>query len=192
MRSIELGPPGIVVIAQIKDISSAGLDRHRLRSGDVVDPGWSDRRIDRPVGVGVVDHVQLGAAYALGKAGPAEAAGVEPEPGCIDQIGGLGQGAAQTAMRAGNHQREQLAEYRARPQRVGIGQRRTPRQPGPDVVEPHRMALQTGDDIAQARCPRQLTVEQRHELAFRGQLANPRIGSVRCYQPVKFIPRQML
>jgi hypothetical protein len=30
------------------------------------------------------------------------------------------------------------------------------------------------------------------ELAFRGQLTNPRIGAVRCHQLVKFSPRQML
>jgi hypothetical protein len=54
------------------------------------------------------------------------------------------------------------------------------------------MARQTGDNVAQARRPRRLTVKQRHEQAFRGQLANPQIGSVRCYQTVKFIPRQTL
>jgi hypothetical protein len=44
------------------------------------------------------------------------------------------------------------------------------------------MALQIDNDLAQARGPRQLTVKQRHELAFRGQLTNPRVGAVRRHQ----------
>jgi hypothetical protein len=78
---VELGPPGIVVIAQIENVGGAGRDRHRLGGGDVVDPRRGDRGIDRPVGVGIVNDMQLGAAHALGKPCPIEAARVEPQPG---------------------------------------------------------------------------------------------------------------
>jgi hypothetical protein len=99
LRAIELGPPGIVVIAQIKDVGGAGLDRHRLGGGDVVDPRRGDRGPDQPIRVGIVDDMQFGAAHALGKPPPIVAAGGQLELGCIDQIGGLGQAAAQSAMR---------------------------------------------------------------------------------------------
>ena len=54
------------------------------------------------------------------------------------------------------------------------------------------MAVQPGDDLAQARCPGQLAIKQRHQLALRGQPANPRIRPVHRHQPVKLGPRQML
>jgi hypothetical protein len=136
--------------------------------------------------------VRLGAADTFAKARPAETAGIKPEPGRIDQIGGLGERATQPAMRPGHHQRQQFAKPRARAPRIGIGQGRATRQPRPDVVEPRRMAVQTGDDLAQARRPGELAIEQRHQLAFCRQLANPRIAPVRRCQPVKLAPRQML
>ena len=121
LRGVELGPPRIIVIAEIKDIGSAGLDRHRLSGGDVVDPGRGDRRIDRPVGVGIVDDVQLGAAHALGKARPIAAARVEPQTARIDQIGGLGEAPAQPAMGPADHQRQAA---RRRRRLAGRGWRR--------------------------------------------------------------------
>ena len=65
---IELGPPSVVIIAKIKDIAGTGLDGHILGGGDVVDVGRCDRRVDRPVGAGVIDYVDLGAA-GIGGAG---------------------------------------------------------------------------------------------------------------------------
>ena len=36
---VELGPPGIIVVAEVEDIGGARLDRHLLGHGDVVDVG---------------------------------------------------------------------------------------------------------------------------------------------------------
>lgn len=62
----------------------------------------------------------------------------------------------------------------------------------PDVVEPHGVTVQTGDDLAQARRPDQLAVEQRQQLALGDHSANPRISPMRRHQAVKLAPRQML
>ena len=56
------GPPAEIVIAEIEDIGCAGHDRHGLGGGDVVDPCGRDRRVDRPLGLRIVDDVDLGAA----------------------------------------------------------------------------------------------------------------------------------
>ena len=34
---VELGPPGVIVVAEVEDVGGAGLDRHLLGGGDVVD-----------------------------------------------------------------------------------------------------------------------------------------------------------
>ena len=97
--------------------------------------------------------MQLGAAHARAKARPAAAAGIEPQPGRIDQIGSLGQGAAQPAMGAGDRQRQQFAEHRVWPRPIGVGQGCPARQRRPDVVEPRRMAVRTGDDSRKLAAP---------------------------------------
>src|SRR6516225_6036711 len=61
LRGVEPSPPGIIVIAEIKDIGGARLDRHLLGRGDVVDVGRAHRGVDRTIGVGVIDDVHLGA-----------------------------------------------------------------------------------------------------------------------------------
>jgi hypothetical protein len=76
--------------------------------------------------------------------------------------------------------------------RIGIRQRRALHRARAQKVQPRPMALQTGDDLAQTRRPGQLAIEQRYELAFRRQPANPRISPVRRHQAVKLAPRQML
>jgi len=70
---VEPGPPSIIVIAEIEDVSGTGFDGHRLRRGDVVDPCRGDRGIDRAVAIGVVDDVQLDAAHLGREARPVEA-----------------------------------------------------------------------------------------------------------------------
>lgn len=121
-----------------------------------LNPRRRDRGIDRLVGVRVIDHVNLDAAQPGGKARPIEAAGVEPQAGRIDQIRRLGQFATQAAMHSRDHQAEQIAEHRARPQRIGVGQGRALRQLGSEVVEPGRVALQPIDNLAQAGGSRDL------------------------------------
>ncbi len=54
------------------------------------------------------------------------------------------------------------------------------------------MALQPSLDLAQARGPFQLAIEQRHELALGRQLTHPSIGAVRLDQPLENVPRHLL
>jgi hypothetical protein len=136
--------------------------------------------------------VQLGAAHALGKARPVEAARIEPQPRRIDQIGGLGQAAAQTAMRPRDHQRQQLGEQRARSIVVGVRQGRAPRQLRAQMVEPRRLALDPADNLAPARRAGKLAIEHRQELALARQPARPRVCPMHRRQPLKIIPRHML
>ena len=152
------GPPAVIVVAQIEDIGGAGLDRHGLGRGDVVDLGGGHGGIDRPVGIGIVDHVQLGACGGGGKAGPLGAQPAEPQPGGIDQIGGFAQRPAQAALRLRHHQREQLGEQRAGAGGIGVGQARARHRPPTDVVEPRRVALQPAHDVAQALRAGQLPI----------------------------------
>jgi hypothetical protein len=136
--------------------------------------------------------MHLGAACRIRKARPRSAAPVELEAGRIDQIDRIAQGPAQMPVGLAYHQREQFGEYPRRAMRIGVRQGRARHRTRPQVVPPGLMALQTGDDLAQARSTRQLAVEQRHELALGGQAANPRIGPVHRHQPVKLAPRQIL
>ena len=189
---VELGPPGIVIIAQIENVGGAGLDRHRLGGGDVVDPRRGDRGIDRPVGIGIVNDVQLGAAHALGKPCPIAAARVEPQTRRIDQIGGLGQATAQSTMGAADHQTQQRGEEFGRPVVVGVRQGRTPRQFGAQMVEPRPMALNPADNLTQARRASKLPVQHGQKLTFRRQPANPSIGPVLDHQCVELLPRDVL
>jgi hypothetical protein len=136
--------------------------------------------------------MHLGAAHTLGKPRPIEAAAVELEPACIDQIDRFGQAAAQPAMAARDHQRQQFGKRRARPQRVGIRQGRPLRQLGAQVIEPRLLARHAVDDVAQARRPGQLAIQQRDELAFRRQPAHPSIGPVLFHQALEIRPRHLL
>jgi len=189
---VELGPPGIVVIAQIENVGGAGHDRHRLGGGDVVDPRRGDRGIDRPVGVGIVNNVQLGAAHALGKPCPIEAARVEPQPRRVDQIGGLGQATTQSTMGAADHQTQQRSEEFGRPVAVGVRQGRTPRQCGAKMIEPRPVALDPADDLTQARRSGKLPVQHRQKLTSGRQPAHPRVGPVLLHQRIELLPREVL
>ena len=189
---VEFGPPGIVVIAEIEDIGGARLDRHLLGRGDVVDVGRGDRGIDRTVGIGIVDHVHLGAADPGREPRPVGAAFVQAHARGIDQVGRLGELAAQPAMGLLHHHRQQLGEHRDRPLRVGIREGRAPHRIRAEVVEPRRMARKSGHDLAQARRARKLAIEQRHQLALGRQPAHPRIGSVVFHQAIEPMPRNML
>ncbi len=163
-----------------------GHPPHQAR-GQAVDPRRGDRGKDRPVGVGIVNDVQLGAAHALGKPCPIEAARVEPEPGRIDQIGGLGQAAAQSTMGAADHQLSSAAKNSA-----GVRQGRAPRQFGAQMVEPRPVALDPTDNLTQARRARKLPVQHGQKLTFRRQPASPNIGPVLLHQRVELLPRDVL
>jgi GST-like protein len=117
---IEGSPPGIVVIAEIEDISGARLDRHLLGHGDVVDVGRGDRGIDRTIGIGVVNHVHFGTADPGREPRPAGAALVQARARGIDQVGRLGKLATQPAMGLLHHHRQQVGEHGDRSLRVRI------------------------------------------------------------------------
>jgi hypothetical protein len=191
-QRVEAGPPSVVVIAQIKDVGGAGFDRHLLRWGDVIDPRRGDRRIDRSLGVGVVDDVQLDAADLGREPRPIEATRIEPQAAGIDQVGGVAERPAQRAVRPCRHGGEQLREQRARAQRIGVGQGRAARRRHAKVVKPALVALKPGFDLAQAGGSFELTVEQRHELAFGAQSPHPPIRSMPLNQTIKHIPGHAL
>jgi hypothetical protein len=144
------------------------------------------------IGIGVVNHMHLGAANPARKARPCGAGLAQPQTGGIDQIDALAERPAQTAMRPFHQLRKQLGKHRAGPSGIGIGQGRALHRPHPQVVEPGRVAGQTGDDFAQARRARKLAVQQGHKLAFRVEPTNSRIGPVLADQAVKNIPRYVL
>lgn len=62
---VERGPPGEVVVSQIKDIGHARFDGHRLGLGDVVGPLACEGRRERGVNTGIEDDVQLDGAGPL-------------------------------------------------------------------------------------------------------------------------------
>src|SRR3954467_6625322 len=70
---IELRPPGIIIITEIKDIGRPRFDGHFLRYRDVVDVGRADRGINRTIGVRIIDHVHLGPAHPGREPRPARA-----------------------------------------------------------------------------------------------------------------------
>ena len=123
---------------------------------------------------------------------PAGAALVQARARGIDQIGRLGELAAQPAMGLLHHQRQQVGEHRGRSLRVRIREGRSPNRVRAHMVEPHRMARKSRHDLAQARRTRKLAIEQRHELALGRQSAHPRIGLVVLHKPVEPMPRNML
>jgi hypothetical protein len=68
LRGVKLGPPSIIVIAEIKNIGGARFDRHLLSHGDVVDVCRAHRGVDRAIGMGIVDDMHLGAGHPGRKA----------------------------------------------------------------------------------------------------------------------------
>ena len=61
---------------------------------------------------------------------------------------------------------QQIAEQRGRAIAVGLGQRRAPHRIAAQFRQALLVALQVRHDRPKARRPRQLSVQQRHELAF--------------------------
>ena len=60
------------------------------------------------------------------------------------------------------------------------------------MIEPHRMARQAADNLAQTGGPRQLTVEQRHKLTLCAQMPDPQISAVGFHQSVEHAPGHVL
>src|SRR6266849_9721901 len=50
---VQRSPPAIIIIAEVENVGSASLDRHRLGRGDIVDVRLGDHVIDRTAQVGI-------------------------------------------------------------------------------------------------------------------------------------------
>jgi len=124
LRGVELGPPRVIVIAEIKDIGGARFDRHLLGHGNVVDVGRAHRGVDRAVGISIVDDMHLGTADPRREPRPTGTVPIQPNAGGINQISGLGELAAQAAMSLPHQHRQHFGKYRHRPPRIGIRQGR--------------------------------------------------------------------
>jgi len=189
---IEPGPPAKIVIAEIEDVSCAGLDGHGFGRGDVIDIARCDDGVGRPISSGVIDEVQLRAPRIVGEPGPIRAQAIEPEHRRIEKIGRIGHLAAQPAMSLHHHRVQQAGKYRRGAQGIGIRKRRALRRRHAQVIKPRGMALQLRHDLAQAHRPRQLAVKQRHELALRRKPAHRKISFVLLHKRIEHAPRNML
>jgi hypothetical protein len=136
--------------------------------------------------------MDLGAADACGEGRPLRATPGQPQAGRIDQPHRLADPAPQAAPRLAHHLGEQAGEHRRRSARVGIGQRRARHLAGAEVIESRLVTRQRRLDLAQRHGPGELAVEQRHQLASRGQSPYPPVGLVLSHQPIEFRPRNML
>ncbi len=176
---IELRPSAIIIIAEIEHIGRHRVDRHLLRRRDVVEPRAAQRGVERTIGVGIMDDMQLRAAGVGRKAGPAGAERAQPETGRIDEMHALAHRLAIAGQRLGDEAAENSGEHVRRAKAVGVRQGRARR-------------FARADDVAQAFGPGQLAIEQRQKLGSRRQLAHARVGPVLFNKPVESAPRNML
>jgi hypothetical protein len=133
---IQPRPPGIVVVAKVKDVGGAWLDRHRLGGGDVVGPAWCDGEIDRAEGLRIVDDVRLDAADAGGELRPVAAQAAEAHGRGIDQPDAVADLLAQLALEAADQAAQQPGEHLDRAVGGGIGQGRAVHRAQSGVIAP--------------------------------------------------------
>jgi hypothetical protein len=113
---------GEVVIAEIEDVSSARLDRHRLGGADVVDVGGGDGVIDGAPEVGIVDDMGLGAEDGSREARPFRADPRKSQAGRVDQPRRVGHSAAEPAARLSQHGFEEAREDARIAGAIGVGE----------------------------------------------------------------------
>ncbi len=143
------------------------------------------------VGVGIVDHMNLGAADCGGIPRPAGAVLVQPQAGGINQIRRAIELAAQTATGLCHQCSKQCLEHHARALGVGVSERRAGNLAGTQVVQSRRLAVHATHRLSQTAETRQLTDQQRHELTLRAQRSHPFVRAMRGDQVVKFPPRKV-
>ena len=146
---------------------------------------------DRMVGVGVVDHMNLGAADCGGIPRPAGAVLVQPQAGGINQIRRAIELAAQTATGLCHQCSKQCLEHHARALGVGVSERRAGNLAGTQVVQSRRLAVHATHRLSQTAETRQLTDQQRHELTLRAQRSHPFVRAMCGDQVVEFPPRKV-
>ena len=190
--NVEFGPPSVVVIGQIEDVSCPRSDRHGLGGGDVVDIGRGHCGVAWTRTVGVIDNVQLGPAHAGGKLRPIGTQSAQSKARGIDQIHGICNLAPKRTL-AARHQLSQKAnEHGARALGVGVCQRGARHLARADVIEPRRVALEAGFDRPQARCARKLRIQHRDKLVLRRQSPNLLVGLPLVHKPIEHRPRRKL
>ena len=188
---VKLRPPAIVVVAEVEDVGGAGLDRHGFGRRDVVDVGRRHRKVDRSIGIGIVDDVRLGAAHVGRKGRPIRAQ--------------TGSAASWWNRSAGPHPRSSAAARDAPAPASGVN--RSPNtchgrsllasdsvvarhRRGAEVIEPCLVARHRRHDLAQARGAAELAVQQRNQLPFRAQLARQFIRAVLLHKPIEVDARE--
>lgn len=189
---IEPRPPAIIVITEIVNVGCTRLDRHGFGGCDVVDLGRCHRKVNRPIGIRIVDDMRLGPEHIGRKCRPAPAQAGEPNTGGIDQPDRVSRCPPQPAMRLRQHLSEQLAEHLPGPLRVGVRHRRTLHRRRAHVIKPCLVACHPRHDLPQARRTAQLPVQQRDEVALCRQLAHQPVGPALLHDLFEFRPRNQL
>ena len=186
---MELGPPGVVVIAQIEHIGRASDDRHLFGGGDVVDVGGRDGVIDRAAQIGVIDDMGLGAADIGRKARPLRANAGQRQAGRVDEMHDLAHFAAQSGRRHAEHPFEQAGEYLRAAAAIGVGEGGAAHALGADVIEPALVARHRRFDVAQRGGAGELRKQQRDQLIAGRELAHQFVAPVLFHKLVEGRPR---
>ena len=189
---IELGPPAVIVIAEVEDIGCAGRDRHGLGGSDVIDVGRRDGGIDRAIGTRVIDDVHFGAADAGRELRPVLAQRAQSKASGVDEMHGFASLAPQTTRNSAGQMRKQAAEYLPRPLRIGVRQRGAGHLLAAEVVELRRMARECRFDLAQTLRPGNLRVNQRNQLPLCRQSSHMLVGMVLIHKLIEAMPRHLL
>ena len=186
---IQLGPPAVVVIAEIEDVGGPRLYRHLLGGRDVVDVGGADRVIDRMTEVRIIDHMRLGAAHLGRKPRPLRADAGKVQAGRVDQQDHVVHLAPNRARRHAQHVLEQSGKHQGAAAPVGVRKGRAPRNSPADVIEPRLVARHRRFDLAQRAGAGQLAVQQRDQLVTGLELAHQFIAAVLVHKPIERAPR---
>src|SRR5580704_15160167 len=160
---IDLGPPAIVTIGLVKNVSRRCLDRHLAAEADVAVERWSDRLAVRNVGLRVVDDVQLQAPYASIPLRPLDHL-AERDRRRIDQSDHLLTLAPPRPGSLSGQTAEQLGEDRHRSPLVGIRQCRSAEFANPQVIVVVGVGLPSCFQLAQALGAAQLSADQTHQM----------------------------
>ncbi|BDV33997.1 hypothetical protein SS37A_15260 [Methylocystis iwaonis] len=159
----DLGPPAIVAIAFVEDISGARLDIGFLADLYVVHIGGRDFRAKGPIGARVMDHVHFEAVSAAVGAGVIEEF-AQRDGRRIDEADHVrALPARMTVERAGEHG-EEIGEDGDGPAGVGVGKGRAREPPRPEVIMRARVGVEGGNEGAQAGDPGKLGVDERDEV----------------------------
>jgi hypothetical protein len=190
---VELRPPAIVVIAEIKCVTRSGLDRHRLGSCDVVDVARGDHQIERLIGIRIVDDMRFGAANARRERRPIRTQAAQPHAGRVDQTDTIVDFAPISALQL-RHQGRQHGgkDLGPRRRRVRIRQRRARDRLAAKVIELAGVATQVRLDLAQAAQAKQLSQQQRNQMRLGRKRPRVAIGFVLRLTPLHRRPSNRL